>query len=67
MGERRNPSVYLGDGVRATFDGWHIVLTVDRDGREETVFLDPTVFYELVVFARRYGFTVPDAPDMPPN
>lgn len=54
---------YLGDGVFATFDGWHIVLTVERDGRDERVYLGPEVYQALVRYADGRGYVRPDAPE----
>ena len=44
---------YLGDGVNADFDGFHIILTTD-DGVEvlNTIFLDPCVFRSLMEFGQ---------------
>lgn len=44
---------YLGDGVYAEYDGYHIALTVDRSGQTETVYLEPQVFAALVRFEKR--------------
>lgn len=38
---------YLGDGVYATFDGFQIELSTERDGRTEKIFLDPIVLANL--------------------
>lgn len=45
------PQTYLGDGLYAWFDGWHIWLGTERDGRWESVALEPRVFRELMRFA----------------
>ena len=44
---------YLGDGLYASFDGWQIQLRAPRDGRDEIVFLEPSVYEELVRFAKQ--------------
>lgn len=42
---------YLGDGVYAKFDGYHIVLTVeDGETVRQTIFLDPSVLAGLDSF-----------------
>jgi len=40
---------YLGDGVYATYDGYHVQLTVEN-GEEvlQEIFLDPSVIIELL-------------------
>jgi hypothetical protein len=40
--------MYLGDGVHAATDGWHITLTVDGEHR---IYLDPGVYAALVEYA----------------
>lgn len=42
---------YLGDGVYALFDGYHVILTTERgDGPMNKIFLDGTVIYALNAF-----------------
>jgi hypothetical protein len=41
-------ATYLGDGVTASFDGYHIVLKTERQHGTETIYLDPGVFAALV-------------------
>lgn len=56
---------YLGDGVYAAYDGEHIVLTTERDGREETIYLEPRLVTELFHYiekAMRVTITVKNAP-----
>jgi hypothetical protein len=48
----REPT-YLGDGVYATFDGYHVVLTADGT---KTIYLDLGVYRSLVKFAEANGF-----------
>lgn len=45
----RVEKIYLGDGVYAEFDGWHIVLTTIRDitRSPETIYLEPEVLEAL--------------------
>jgi hypothetical protein len=45
--------VYLGDGVAASTDGFHLVLTADGT---KTVWLDPSVFRALLRYAASIDF-----------
>lgn len=45
---------YLGDGVYAHFDGYQIWLRVHRDGRNEQIALEPTVFDALLHFSKSF-------------
>lgn len=47
-----NEPVHLGDGVYATFDGYHIWLGAN-DPRNRAVALEPAVFNQLYAYARR--------------
>lgn len=40
-------SRYLGDGVYASYDGYHIWLRTDRYGTEHKIALEPHVLYAL--------------------
>lgn len=45
---------YLGDGVHASFDGWHIWLRTGGHGSDENkIALDPTVFSALLQYRER--------------
>lgn len=44
---------YLGDGVYAANDGYHIVLTTERARGTDTIHLDPYVYEALTRFAAR--------------
>lgn len=47
---------YIGDGVYASFDGWHIVLTAENGIPSETkgpIFLEPGVLRALNGYAER--------------
>lgn len=46
---------YLGDGVTATHDGYQIWLSVVRDGREETIALEPDVLNRLIKYGINTG------------
>jgi len=39
---------HIGDGVYATYDGYHVWLRTYRDGRWESVALDPYTFDNLL-------------------
>jgi hypothetical protein len=45
---------YLGDGVYADFDGWHVILTTEN-GIETTnrIYLEPEVRDEVLKFFER--------------
>lgn len=44
---------YLGDGVYAAHDGYQIWLGTERDGRWETIALEPGVYDRLIDYAKR--------------
>ena len=44
---------YLGDGVYASYDGFHIVLTAERENRTEYIYLDPYVYDALMKYVER--------------
>jgi hypothetical protein len=45
---------YLGDGVYASYDGFHIILTTENGLRAtNTICLEPDILEELVRYARR--------------
>ena len=52
---------YLGDGVYASFDGYHIWLTTS-DGYSSTnrIALEPPVYNELITFAQSLRKPVSD-------
>jgi hypothetical protein len=43
---------YLGDGIHASHDGWHIVLSTAQHG---PIYLDPSVLRALIRYASRHG------------
>lgn len=47
----KNLKEYIGDGVYADFDGYHIVLTLDGQDSTTRICLDPGVFQELINYA----------------
>lgn len=42
------PKEYLGDGVYASFDGWHVWLEGNADGGVNRIALEPQVFAALM-------------------
>lgn len=44
---------YIGDGVYAWTDGYHIWLKADRGGQEHTIALEAAVFEALVSYEDR--------------
>lgn len=50
-------SCYLGDGLYAEFDGYHIILWAKREEGEHWVGLEPRVFHGLLEYAKNFdGF-----------
>jgi hypothetical protein len=49
----QNDVVYLGDGVYASHDGYHIWLRTERDGREHLIALEPYVLTALAEYRAR--------------
>ena len=43
--------VYLGDGLYASYDGWHIWLRTPRDNGDHVVALEPRVLAEFMAYA----------------
>jgi hypothetical protein len=55
MKDEAIPSEYLGDGVYASHDTWHIVLSVQSyAATENVIYLDPDVWRALKAYARRH-------------
>jgi len=44
---------YIGDGVYASFDGYHIWLRTERDDVVHTIALEPQVLEALVTYRHR--------------
>jgi uncharacterized membrane protein YpjA len=51
--ERYTRKEYIGDGVYAHFDGYHIILTTMREEGEHTIALEPSVFTLLCAYQKR--------------
>ena len=53
MPDHNKQEEYLGDGVYASYDGYHIVL--DLRGQDDTtrIALEPEVYFQLTRFAAR--------------
>ena len=52
MTERKIDAMYLGDGVYAEFDGYHIQIRVDSHESEVVVYLEPEVLKSLNEYAK---------------
>jgi hypothetical protein len=50
---------YLGDGLYASFDGYHVTLRATRSDGDHWVALEPGVFDELLQFGLRVGIWRP--------
>lgn len=44
---------YLGDGLYASFDGYHIMLRAPRDNGDHYVALEPPLFDDLIEYRKR--------------
>ena len=53
FGQHDHFDQYLGDGVYARFDGYHIWLSTERDGGTHEVALEPEVFANLTQYEAR--------------
>jgi tartrate dehydratase beta subunit/fumarate hydratase class I family protein len=51
--KRIKEKVYIGDGLYAQFDGWHIVLSAPRMNGEHFVCLEPSVLREFDEYRER--------------
>lgn len=52
--ELDNATEYLGDGVYASFDGYHIWLKTQRAHGLEAIALEPAVLEEFLRYVRRF-------------
>lgn len=51
---------YLGDGLYADYDGYHIVLTAENGiSASDTVYLDPQVYTALMAYVERLQNVTP--------
>lgn len=46
---------YLGDGVYAYTDGYHIILELTAQDPQERIALEPAVFKNLLEYGRKVG------------
>jgi hypothetical protein len=53
----KNGKVYLGDGVYASWDGYHIVLTTENIETTNTIYLDSFVIKALIEYYRKRNET----------
>jgi hypothetical protein len=49
---------YIGDGVYADFDGYHVVLTTERENGVHLIYLDPDVVRELARYVADVRLTL---------
>lgn len=48
---------YLGDGVYAYYDGWHVILTTENgESITNTIYLEDEVLYNLLQYCARNNF-----------
>lgn len=57
----KTSKTYLGDGVYADYDGMHIVLTTDRDGHTDTIYLDDLTVAAFLDYLKRVTTTTPES------
>lgn len=56
---------YLGDGVYAEFDGYHIVLTTENGAEvTNTIFMEPAVFIQLKHYVDQLAMSMEKDPDL---
>ena len=60
MSQTPTAETYLGDGLYASFDGWHLHLRAPRKDGDHFVGLEPKVFQKFIKYANRI------AEDFPP-
>lgn len=51
--EEYSKEIYLGDGLYASFDGYHINLRAPRDNGDHHVGLEPPLFDALLEYRKR--------------
>jgi hypothetical protein len=56
--QRQDKAAYLGDGVYASFDGFHIWLAANHH-ENRVVALEPEVLAHLIEYAQRIGVLSP--------
>jgi hypothetical protein len=50
--ERYSKKMHLGDGLYVNFDGYHIVLSTERESGNHWVGLEPSVFKNLLEYRK---------------
>ena len=60
MARTARTETYLGDGLYASFDGWHVILRVPRDGGDHVVALEPEVLSALHNYLEALDRKYPD-------
>lgn len=51
----RPDDAYLGDGVYASFDGYHVQLDLRAQDSTTRIALEPTVLRQLISYAQKCG------------
>jgi hypothetical protein len=51
--EKYIKKTYLGDGLYASFDGFHLILSTERENSLHWVGLEPSVFNALIEFRKQ--------------
>ena len=54
-----NDKFYLGDGIYAECNGWHIILSAENENDASIttkIYLEDTVLQALIDYARRIGW-----------
>lgn len=59
---QNNDSIYLGDGVYASFDGYQVWLHLNRHDSDPLIALEPNVVQAFVRYARKTGVLPSEKP-----
>lgn len=51
--EKHYKPVYIGDGLFAEFDGYHIILKTERSNEEHWIGIEPSVWNKLVEYREK--------------
>ncbi len=47
---------YVGDGVYASNDGWHVILETERENGTNQIYLEPEMLSLVMEYAKSIGF-----------
>lgn len=67
LDDLKNFDTYLGDGLYAKYDGYHIILAAPRGSQVHWVALDPRVFGRLVSYQKDIEAMLADKRDSDDN